>query len=1086
MSDLTIFKASAGSGKTFQLTREYLELLFKNQGKFHNILAVTFTNKATAEMRERILNELYIISLGEKSDHIDHLAEKTELSHKVLSDQATFMLQNILHNYSRFNVSTIDSFFQRILKSFTREIGLNVGFNIELNPRPIIEKAVDGLFEDISDNKELAKWLSDYAFNKVKDGNSWDIHKDLVEFSNAGFSEVFYSFDEEHLTQLLNINKFKDLSDELNTIVKSFIDKVNSFGNEFAQQISDHSLEVDDFSSKKSGVAGFFVNKMIGCTTQKFAMPGARVLTAAASDDFISGWVTKTSPKKQQVQDCVQSGLSQLVNEFVQFVDKEHILFYSALAVQKNLSVFAVLVEVFKRVLDHCNDNNLFLLPLASPFLAKLIEDDDAPFIYEKTGEYLNHFMIDEFQDTSQMQWKNFSPLIANGISQGNFSLVVGDVKQAIYRWRNSDWSLLDSGISEQFKYFDVEEKNLEYNWRSCKYVIDFNNWCFKNGSSVIQNVLNADLDDISGIAADEYNNVIEKVYDNAEQVVPEKNIETEGFVSVDFIDAEEYNDAALDLMIESIENLSEKGYQPRDMAILVRKNSEGSMVATKLMELQKTHPDKGHIFRFVSNDSVFLGSSESILLIISLISYINEASILDRAKILYLYKLICEGATEAGHLMSLVDISKKEEFFKSLPDEFESSFESFKRMSLLDLSSSLIRIFLSETTTTNETSRDDLPFIYSFQDAVLNYMGQNGSDIQGFLEWWNQKGKDTPVSISEDQNAIKIITIHKSKGLEFKAVIMPFTNWKFEPQSPLLWCSTDVQPFKEFRLLPITYSSKLKQTYFQESYANEKLKSVVDNLNLLYVALTRAQNALIMFSPLPKNSKKGISTVGDLLFEMLTSEQQREKLESSILDFNEEEHSFKYGNIPIVEHVESASVPKDDVRYAFGNYQHNLRIQLQGKEIMDLNNEAALSPRRKGSVFHKIFEFIKYKQDVQLAVDTVVRMGLITVQDSEDYYNEVSSYIQSESSMNWFSKEWEVYNERSILLSTGDVVRPDRIIMNDEQFIVIDYKFSKEKSKQHIKQVNEYMQALSKLTTKQISGYVWYVTLNETSEVHL
>lgn len=1075
MGVLSIYKASAGSGKTYTLTGEYLKILFKSGGKFNNILAVTFTNKATAEMRERILSELYNLANGLPCGHLADLTAETNLSESEIKDMAKSLLYRILHNYSQFNINTIDSFFQRILKAFTREIGLNVGFSVELNAKPIIEKAVDELFSKIEDDKELKKWLEDYAFNKISEGNSWDINKDLIEFANAGFSEVFYSFDENHINELLNIESFKGLKKDLTVMVSGFIERVNNFGKQFNEQITKAGLTVDDFSSKKSGVAGYFVLKAKSFTPKSFVLPGKRVLDAANSSDGIQSWVTKTANNIPEVQACVQQGLQNVVSQFVTYVDGESERFFTAQAVLKNLNSFAVLVEIFKKVLDYCNQNNLFLLSLASPFLAKIIDNDDAPFIYEKTGEYLNHFMIDEFQDTSQLQWENFSPLVTNSVSQANKSLVVGDVKQSIYRWRNSDWALLDSKIENQFQNFNPDKKTLENNCRSCENVVLFNNWCFKNTSAILQNSLLNVVDDGQ--------KTIERIYADCEQQVPEDNIGTLGYVNAKFIEKEDFERSAESYILSSLEQLYEKGYQPGDIAIIVRYNSEGAAVSKYLMEYQKQFPEKEHLFRFVSNDSVFLGSSEAIWLLVSLMQFLdNHENAIVKARIVQLYYRLILDTEHASEKLANLNFDSFEDFMALMPQGFSQNFQQLKQSTLPDITHQLIQAFITNNDLFANKEKQ-IPFLHTFNDVVLNYSGQNGNDISGFIEWWDNRGSETPISLSENQNAIRIMTIHKSKGLEFKAVIVPYASWQFEPKNTLLWCSSNIEPFNNFRVLPIAYSKSLENTLFKDYYFNEKLRSVVDNLNLLYVAFTRAKNALYMLGVSEDSKGAKMTNISHLLLQLFQN--HTGDLNVPSVSWNDEEFEFEMGEIPAVTVSVKEEVETELVNYSHGNYQNQLKIRLQGKEIFNIEDESSLLPRTQGNLYHKIFEYITYTEDVDFAVNKGVQLGLINIDQSEVIKTAIQKYVNSPLAKDWFAEKWEVKTEQSLLLPNGEVKRPDRIIEDEESLIIIDYKFSKEKRKSHNAQVKDYVEAVKQISNKNIQGFVWYVELGEVTQVY-
>ncbi len=1076
MSKLTIYKASAGSGKTFRLTGEYLKLIFNPQRSFKNILAVTFTNKATGEMRERILKELHTLATGCKSKYAKSIKTEYKLNDSELKKKAKFLLSQILHNYSRFNVNTIDSFFQKILKAFVRETGLNSGFNIELNIKQILELSIDRFFDKANNNPIIKEWLSNYAIQKIEDGRNWDIEKDIFSFSIDAFNEVFFGFSEAQLDEFGNMENFKLYKKELNKTIKAFIGELQNYGTHTLQLLDKNSLDIKDFAFGKSGVAGF-LSKLQNISYKDIKEPGTRVLNAYNSPDGIEGWCSKTSQIKTEIQQCVNGGLHNILQNVIDHFNANFEQYNTALAIYKSIDVFAVITEVFNQLNRYCNEKNIFLLPFASPLLSKMIGSNDAPFIYEKTGEHLRYFMIDEFQDTSKLQWNNFLPLFLNGISQGDESLVVGDVKQSIYRWRNGDWTILNSKLAKTFELFGVKHETLNDNWRSAPEIVNFNNWVFdKIAGHAIEYMQSKDAPEQ---IADEFYKTIQDIYSSAKQNIPEQNRSLRGMVNVKFCEEEKDKDENtqwyLDKMTNAIIDLLDKGIRPKDIAILVRKKSEGAQIAKHLMEYAQEYPEKREQLSFISNDSVLLESSSVILLIIALLEYLaNTNNNESKAAIVYYWLLFANTPTQAAEKLTEINFTNNTQFLTSLPTQFAQNLDELKRLPFSLLVNRLLAIFVFSNKTAQISQQ--LPFIHTFQDIVLNYTNNSGSDISGFLTWWKEFGADTPIKLSDEQDAIHIITIHKSKGLEYKAVIIPFANWGLDQLPKHMWCKTP-DGFNHFSVVPVKYSSSLAKTQFKNEYWVEKTMALIDNLNLLYVAFTRAATALYIFAPMP--SKKGtINKVSDLLYNIF------DLPESENSDWNAEQQTFTVGSI-VKGAVKSYDAPITDAKFPeLQNSERNLRLRLSAADYF-INDDGDLSKTvNMGSVYHKIMERIVVYNDIETAVNSVLNEGFIDKAEAEMLIKKLKHILLKDNVKSWFDNSYRILNELSIIIKDGKQKRPDRVMIGKNKAIVVDYKFTTEHSKSHLRQVKEYMDYISAIENKETIGFVWYVLEDKLIEV--
>ena len=1099
MSKLNVYRASAGSGKTYRLTEEYLRLLFKSNLSYKNILAVTFTHKATDEMKTRIIEALYKLSNVEKFnndvDYYNEFKKEFNLSDKAIKQKSSLILARILHDYSRFSVGTIDSFFQKVIRAFVREIGLQYGFNVELDIDKVLSTAVDNLILDIDNDNDLKKWLLEFINDKIKDGNSWRIYDDIFKLSKSEiFKEDFQLLGDELANKLSNRNFLKKYLSEINNIKKKFENDLQEIGEKGLKFINDNGLTVEDFSHGKTSFANHFRKLSIKKDFNKSEfrkqgfVPGKRVLDC---QDFLEKWYSASSTKKEEITAVYNLGLNKLLVEAVQYYYSNKDKYYTAKEIYQQFYTLGILADVSKKINEYCKENNIFLISNSAVLLNKIIDGSDTPFIYEKIGNYYKHFMIDEFQDTSRLQWNNFKPLIDNSLANNNTSLVVGDVKQSIYRWRNGDWKLLSQQINKDFHNQGIDDsKPLKTNWRSKKNIIDFNNSFFNYAANFLQNVYNQNVNDAE--IDENYKTQIANAYKDVFQNTP--NTKQGGYINVSFFEntkENKFDNNIEEALPKVIEQLQDNNYQLNDISILVRTSKEAEKISNFLLKYKNEHLNTKYKYDVISNESLYLKNSFIVRFILLILKYfVNSEDNINNANIVYQYnQYISNNEFDNDKFNNIfLEIGEKhqEVFSKFLPHEFSQNINKLKHLTLYELVENIINIFKLNNFDA------EISFLQAFQNIVFNFVKSDSSDISLFLRWWDEFGIKETIKSSDEQKAIRILTIHKSKGLQFKAVIIPYCNWAIDndsKHSKNIWCKPNSEPFNLLDLVPVKYSQKLTDTIFYKDYFNEKLQAYVDNINLLYVAFTRAENALFAFAPLNSNKKKEVKNMGDLALEVINNKliknfsQEHPNLEDY---WNDETKIFSMGSISSIKAETNKKGTND---FCFNKYLSNtdknrLRLKFHSNEFFSEVNIDSKSHINKGTIMHKIFEYIYTEKDIETAVNKVYFEGKIDDKEKQEISTQIKQLFKDEKIKKWFSPEWTIKNETDILLSDGNVRRPDRVLIAGSEAIVIDYKFVNEEKPEYIIQVSNYVNYLLKMGYENVKGYIWYVNQNKVLEV--
>ena len=945
-------KASAGSGKTYRLTQEYIDLLLAgDEQRYKHILAVTFTNKATDEMKQRVIEALY----------------KLSRSGDPRAEEARKRLSLILHDYSCFSISTIDRFFQGVMRAFAREIGQYASYRVELDTGAVLEQVVDLLIDGLDDpsNAALLAWLQDYSFELIESGRNWNVREPLKAMAELFFKEDFRLKLRSMPGHILgNKDAIKGFGAVLEDMSSEFEGAVVALGRRALAAMDAGGRAPEDFKGKSRGPFMLFKKWASWRRGDAFTEPKESLR------DSYNGF------QSPELEACVE--------EAFLLCEKPLAAYRSVCLIQENLSLLGVYADIFRFLSAYLQENNVVLLSQSSDLLSRIINDDDTPFVYEKIGNRYDHLMLDESQDTSLLQWSNFKPLFTNSIAQGQANLIVGDVKQSIYRWRGSDWHLLGEQIARDLGPENIEGTRLEENWRSGREIVAFNNHLFKQVAGAIA------ADAPAGVAEQ-----VEMLYSDCVQLIPPQRASAPaGRVKLGFLDPDGWREEALSRMLADIHELCAAGYRHRDITVLVRTNNDGATVANCLI---------GAGIGVVTEDSLLIGAAPCIGEVVSLLhAMVDPEDPVNR--------LLVEGMDLPG---------------------------------LEVLSGSLYEICERMLARRTETAASDVPFIHAFLDQVLSYQEKYGSSLRGFVKWWDEAGCKKSICAPDGQDAVRVMTIHKSKGLSLEAVIIPFVDEAFLKTSswhiPTLWCRTS-GPLAPIGLVPVKATAKMEKTVFQADLDRERINQYVDVINMSYVAFTRAKSQLIIYAPSPVDPDNyPVKTVSALLYRLFSAELDDDnyRISGTLERFGREEETSAV--------IDDPQISFDTVRLG----DERLKLALRAGDYFD--EEPSL--RQLGVEKHRVMASV-----------------------------EVDEMLEEQSGRrHWFDGTFRVFNEASIVTGEGETYRPDRVLIapDGSRVIVIDYKFGQPRHA-HRRQVRHYMELLAQMGYPVVEGWLWYVTDGE------
>lgn len=1001
MNRVKVLRASAGSGKTYRLTYDFIKSLIEQPYSYQSILAVTFTNKATEQMKSRILEQLHVLATG-RSVYADDLLRDTALPLATIQRNALRARGLILHDYSSFSVTTIDKFFQRIVRGFFKELGLDFGYTIELEQDSHLGQAVDRLLERSASDGTLSDILNRAIEDKLDNQKNWDIRSSLIKMGGELYRE-------NYVPNAVPPEQAITFFDSIRQSIETQIEELRLTCGKVLEAIDQCSLAPQDFSHGSTGFMGYIEKIYSGTAPKPY---GKRYIAAMES---IDSWHSKSSTKRAAIRG-MEHTLMPLVRDIGRMYDELEVEKNTVDAIAENFNRHLLLDYISQELTRLWAEQNALPIHMTQNLIGKIVDHTAVPFIYEKVGQRYQKYMIDEFQDTSQRQWLNFVPLLDEAVagSDSQSVMLIGDVKQAIYRWRGGDWNILSRGVVEQFAEDADTDELLNTNWRSRANIIDFNN-------SLIRRIITLDSELLE-------TSLLEQVYDRFEQQIPPSRLSSGGYIQVGGYASDEECFEKTTLAIRDVLN---RGYAQRDIAVLVRNKKDGRKIWDELLH-------QG--FRIISQEALQLNVAPPVEIIISTMKY----------------------ALNREDVISLAILNK------NLGRQFDAPFDSpelLDQLAGITPQQALERIIAHF----NLGSEPEwIAYVQSIYETVHHFVCENVADLHLFLQWWNETGYKSSIYLPSEQDAITVMTIHKAKGLQFPCVILPFADWEITPvargtKRTTIWAHTPQEPYSFLGTQPVTYAERLARSHYATQYRLETLYSHIDNINLLYVALTRAEAELYVFHKHEPSANEISSLITSVLGEQ---------------DFEQGEKT--------VPGKKTSLQPEQTILQSFETHESAERIRSSwaSQTLFDTGIlDSAATPREYGIMMHDIFARIATASDLPRVIETMVLQGEIEHQQGSSLENNISRLISDPRVASWFCDDWQLFSERAIISpGSTSLRRPDRVMTRGdmEEAVVVDYKFGEIEKPNHLRQIGQYMTLLEQMGFRQVTGYVWYIELDK------
>lgn len=1045
---LLVYKSSAGSGKTTQIVIEYLGLVIPKPQRYQQILAITFTNKAAEEMKSRIVTVLQMLASENYDSAALYKAKLIErgVDESLIAQNAAIVLKRILHDYSNFAVSTIDSLMHRIIRSFSFDLKLSQRFEVILDQEELIQQAVDLILDNLQPKQKLTGFLVEFVKAQTDDSRSWRIDRALYTFAKVLQNDDTIDFIDD--IRKLELNDFVEAAQSINTFNADFERFMDQKAKDAFEAIG--NIPVNAFPHGRSGVYGYF--KKI--RDKKYRESDGLIVfvpNSHANKFFEDGKLYSAKASAEDISRIDQiAGLLNSLKEDVLAYAEERGQRYSFLQLfLRNIHGMAVLKEIESQLTTLKNEQDYIHISEFNRRIAKEIQaNSSVAFIYERIGEKYLHCFVDEFQDTSVLQWHNLLPLVDNGLAYNEMNMLVGDAKQSIYRWRGGEveqFAMLpqlyqqermpEGPLYQQTIQNHFNEKILNTNYRTAKTVVEFNNKLFEY---IKRNT----------------NSKVEEIYRDHEQL-PFRDMH--GKVSVEFVDGkgEELERCHLEATQHAVEQSIADGFAMKDIAVLCRSKDKGMKVAKHLSE-------KG--YSVISSDSLLLSSAAELHFIAGILKLIaNPVDELARLEVMaYLHQHHADEASFHAYFYEIkrrntpVNLMDASDAYFGLPGFSENKWEE---MSLYDMAEHIIGHF--------KLNDPYNPFVAFFMEELLRKSRENKSGLVDFLAWWNDNKSKVSISAPEGMDAIRIYTVHKSKGLEFPVVITPFINRTAIKMTQSNMWVRDHENVPQLKGIPFAYlptSKKMCDTVFADLFFEEEEKSVLDEVNVLYVAFTRPVSRLYAISDLPSQKSRSITT-SKLLSDFLVSEGYAIQ-----------------PNQPVVMEYGEYIPPKEKTTTDHAFIQEKMISQFWRKKVVIAPSSELFEGSGKrftalqwGKLLHSTLSEVSYAHEVEKVVERKVRAGAFDPPQGEVILSKLKEVVEHPQLNRYFQKAVKVLNEHEMLSADGALLRPDRLVFDEEQLVIIDYKTGMQDEK-HKHQLNEYAVALNDMGYQQISKILVYL----------
>ncbi len=1027
MSSFKIYSASAGAGKTYQLVRDYLRICLgtNNPAQFMKILAITFTNKAANEMKSRIISQLRDLADPKPSTSPAMLADlcaDLALEESELRGRARACLSTILHEYSAFSVSTIDGFTNRLIRSFARDLNLGGNYEVEMDGEEMLQEAIDEMLSGLTEENDTTEIILGFVEEQLELGRSPRPEHSLMEAGKNLFQESAF----HHLRALRSVkpSQFKEIIKSLKRRKKKIEKEVESRATEVLEFITDHGLTREHFSR---GYVFNYILYLVEGRTDKWVPSKSVQKVIDGEADF---YAKSKAREYEAVFAPIEQELHNKLLRLASLIEDNYGQYQLISAVLKNIYGTAIITEI-DRQLQRVKDNtNRLPIGEFNKLISEKLRNEPADYLFERLGERYRYFFIDEFQDTSRLQWQNLLPLVNNAMAGGGEVLLVGDAKQSIYRWRggeveqfldlknNRDHSNKVKAGDKILELYPRINQHLPKNYRSKAEVVKFNNAFFKESAALVHGEDFAQLYQQSG---------------------QEIQHESGGYVEMQLLEYDHDNKDQYTLeqcakCVEIIQDAVGRGISLPDICILVRSNAKGNIVARHLMQ-------QG--ISVISPDALSLSSSREVLALVSAMETINKG--VQKSLRYYFLEFLAGLPKVAAEYPDRHDFMA--EFCHLTPVTLFKRLAillpgfNYQQLMMLSLSDMVYQLCRSL-----EIDIQANPFLHAFLDQVRAFEIKDGEDLPGFIRWWHDRGYKLNISTPEHSNAVQVMSIHKSKGLEFKLCILAFADWptEREPGSTRKWY--ELEPELEFGI-PTAWinlkkdDSGLSLPSYQKLYDNNKELVNFDNLNLLYVAFTRAVEELYILGG------DGFSQPNQRVYRYL----------KACLDANDRTTHLICGHKQHYPGDRNSKEP-ESINYEAGNWRDKLRV------VADVPTQWSKgefsSEIAYGKLLHGLLSQINTEQDVEPLLAQQLEAGIIQPRQAEEITSKLKRVVRHPQLSPSFSSEAEILNEAEILEPGGQLSRPDRVIITNDRTDIIDYKTGKARP-EHKLQLNRYRSLL-------------------------